>query len=177
MLVHWAADLKLVTRYTGRGRYLMAWGKLISLRYHGQVRRKMFIALSGGVTEIPTSVDDTSALFHSNFQISHLSLFLIQMLHIADTSFSFLCFTSFFNGKLPLKYSYFIQIASDTFFSFYSCSFCDPAFNLILNHDHNLARTSEVTFTKWEKELPKPFLPLLHLLEYYWKYQIRFISP
>lgn len=38
----------------------------------------MFIALSGGVKEIPTSVDDRSALFHSNFQISHLSLFLLK---------------------------------------------------------------------------------------------------
>lgn len=126
----------------------MAWGKLISLRYHGEVRRNMFIALSGGVTEIPTSVDD---LFHSNFQISHLSLFLIQMLHRTDTSFSFLCFTSCFTWILPQKYSYFIQIAPDTFFSCYSCSFCDPAFNLILDRDHNLARTSEVTFRNWEQ--------------------------
>lgn len=129
----------------------MAWGKLISLRYHGEVRRNMFIALSGGVTEIPTSVDDPSALFHSNFQISHLSLFLIQMLHRTDTSFSFLCFTSCFTWILPQKYSYFIQIAPDTFFSCYSCSFCDPAFNLILDRDHNLARTSEATFRNWEQ--------------------------
>lgn len=38
-------------------------------------------------------------------------------------------------------------MASDTLFYCYSCFFYDPTFNLILDHDHNLAKTSEDTFT------------------------------